>query len=401
LYEFQDSEKSVSIKENKTYRDIRPIAASLLGAIFLTLWSACGEKPTRTPPPPPKVTVVQPVRKSVIDYLEITGNTQAFQKVQLVARVAGYLEKVLIQDGQMVKKGQTLFLIQQDTYQYALHQAEGQISLQKAQIEYAEKQLARYSHLLEPKAASQMDVDNWRFQRDSAQANLKVAEAARDLAKLNLIYTEVRAPFDGRVDRRLVDPGDLVGSGGNTVLTELSQIDPIYAYFTISDLDLTRLMKSTKGIPQQSEAEKRPVFVGLPSEEGYPHQGQLDFIATSLNTTTGTLLLRGVLPNPEGKILPGLFARVRVPLETERQALVVPQEAVDQDQVGAHVLTVDENNLVKRISVKTGVVFDQSQVIEEGLTGSEWVIVKGHLRAVVGRQVTPERGTLAQGRSGS
>jgi RND family efflux transporter MFP subunit len=388
-------------KENKTYRDIRPIAASLLGAVFLTLWSACGERPTRTPPPPPKVTVVQPVQKSVIDYLEVTGNTQAFQKVQLVARVAGYLEKVLIQDGQMVKKGQTLFLIQQDTYQYALHQAEGQISLQKAQIEYAEKQLARYSHLLEPKAASQMDVDNWRFQRDSAQANLKVAEAARDLAKLNLIYTEVRAPFDGRIDRRLVDPGDLVGSGGNTVLTELSQIDPIYAYFTISDLDLTRLMKSTKGIPQQSEAEKRPVFVGLPSEEGYPHQGQLDFIATSLNTTTGTLLLRGVLPNPEGKILPGLFARVRVALETERKALVVPQEAVDQDQVGAHVLTVDENNLVKRISVKTGAVFDQSQVIEEGLTGSEWVIVKGHLRAVVGRQVTPERVALAQGRSGS
>ena len=391
----------MSFRKNRNNRRIRFVATSLFLIFFPTLWSACGEKATRTPPPPPKVTVVQPVRKSVTDYLEVTGNTQAFQKVQLVARVAGYLEKVLIQDGQMVKKGQTLFLIQQDTYQYVLHQAEGQISLQKAQIEYAEKQLARYSHLLEPKAASQMDVDNWRFQRDSAQANLKVAEAARDLAKLNLIYTEVRAPFDGRIDRRLVDPGDLVGSGGNTVLTELSQIDPIYAYFTISDLELTRLMKSTKGIPQQSEAEKRPVFVGLPSEEGYPHQGQLDFIATSLNTTTGTLLLRGVLPNPEGKILPGLFARVRVPLETERQALVVPQEAVDQDQVGAHVLTVDENNLVKRISVKTGAVFDQSQVIEEGLTGSEWVIVKGHLRAVVGRQVTPERGTLAQGRSGS
>lgn len=391
----------MSFRKNRNYRQIRLVAASLFWMVSLILFSACGEKATRTPPPPPKVTVVQPVRKSVTDYLEVTGNTQAFQKVQLVARVAGYLEKILFQDGQMVKKGQSLFLIQQDTYQYALHQAEGQISLQKAQIEYAEKQLARYSHLLEPKAASQMDVDNWRYQRDSAQANLKAAEAARDLAKLNLIYTEVRAPFDGRIDRRLVDPGDLVGSGGNTVLTELSQIDPIYAYFTISDLDLTRLMKSTKGIPQQSEAGKRPVFVGLPSEEGYPHQGELDFIATSLNTTTGTLLLRGVLPNPEGKMLPGLFARVRVPLETERQALVVPQEAVDRDQLGAHVLTVDERNLVRRTAVKPGAVVDQSQVIEEGLTGSEWVIVKGHLRAVAGRQVTPERATLAQGRSGS
>ena len=391
----------MGINENKTYRALRPIAASLLWALFLTLWSACGEKATRTPPPPPKVTVVQPVRKSVTDYLEVTGNTQAFQKVQLVARVAGYLEKVLFQDGQMVKQGQTLFIIQQDTYQYALRQAEGQISLQKAQIEYAEKQLARYSNLLEPKAASQMDVDNWRFQRDSAQANLKVAEAARDLAKLNLIYTEVNAPFDGRIDRRLVDPGDLVGSGGNTVLTELNQIDPIYTYFTISDLDLTRLMKSTKGFPRQAGAEKRPVFVGLPSEDGYPHQGELDFIATSLNTTTGTLILRAVMPNPEGKVLPGLFARVRLPLETERQALVVPPEAVDQDQAGAHVLAVDEKNLVKRIPVKPGALVGQSQVIEEGLTGSEWIIVKGHLRAVVGRPVVPERGSLDQGRSGS
>ena len=195
------------------------------------------------------MTVAQPVRRVVTDSLELTGNTQAIYTVQLVARVAGYLEKVLFQDGQLVKKGQPLFLIQQNTYEASLRQAEAQILLQQAQLEYAQKQLERFSNLLPNNAASQTDVDNWRYQRDSARANLQAAQAQRDLAQLNLDYTTVTAPFDGRIDRRLQDPGNLVGSGGNTVLAQLSQIDPIYVYFNISDLDLARLLKSTHGIP--------------------------------------------------------------------------------------------------------------------------------------------------------
>lgn len=369
-------------------------------AVFLVLLAGCEKRAPNAPPPPPKVTVTQPVQRVLTDYLELTGNTQAIYTVQLVARVAGYLEKIFFQDGQIVKKGQPLFLLQQNTYEANLQQAEAQILLQKAQLDYAQIQLDRYSNLLPQKAASQTDVDNWRYQRDSARANLKAAEAQRDLAKLNLSYTQITAPFDGRIDRRLQDPGNLVGAGENTVLAQINQIDPIYVYFNISDLDLARLIKSTHGIPGQAEAQKWPIFAGLPNEEGHPHQGHLDFAAISLTTTTGTLLMRGVFSNPAGKILPGLYARVRVPVE-KKAAFLVPEVAVGNDQQGSYVFIVNEKNVVERRSVKTGPVVDNLRGIEEGLNGKEWVIVKGLLRAAPGRQVTPEREGLAPSGPGS
>jgi RND family efflux transporter MFP subunit len=379
-------------KKNSTFWGIQGASAWTISLMLLILPVACKEK-APAPPPPPAVTVAQPVRKVVTDYLELSGNTQAIYTVQLVARVAGYLEKVFFEDGQVVKKGQTLFLIQQNTYQDTLRQTEAQVLLQKAQLEYAEKQLIRYSDLLQQKATSQENVDNWRNQRDSAQANLKAAEAARHLAKLNLGYTEVTAPFDGRIDRRLVDPGNLVGTSGNTVLAQLNQIDPIYIYFNISDLDLAHLMKEAHWTPGKTETKQWPVFAGLTSETGYPHKGYLDFAAISLTPTTGTLLLRGVFSNPDGKILPGLYSRIRVPVK-KGPTLLVPQEAIGYDQRGSYVLIVNEHNAVQRVSVKTGTSVDHLQAIEEGLTGKEWVVIKGVQKAIPGRQVTPEKQEL-------
>jgi RND family efflux transporter MFP subunit len=360
--------------------------------MFLISLADCEEKPKAkpAPPPPPAVTVVQPVQGRVMDYLELTGNTQAVITVQLFARVAGYLEKVFFKDGQMVKKNQLLFLIQQNTYQDSLRQAEGAILLQKAQLDYAQTQLERYSNLLQQNAAAKSDVDNWRYQRDSARANLVTAEANRDLAKLNLEYTEVRAPFVGRIDRRLVDPGNLVGSPQPTVLAQLSQIDPIYVYFTVSDLDLGRLTEEAHWKPGQAQAKTMPVHMGLPNENGYPHRGYLDFAATTLTPTTGTLLMRGIFVNPDGKILPGLYARVRVPVE-KKAVFLVPEVAIGNDQQGSYVFVVNEKNVVERRSVKTGPRVDDLRGITEGLEGKEWVIVKGLLKAAPGRQVTPER----------
>jgi len=360
--------------------------------VFILIAGCKAKKPA--PPPPPKVTVKHPEQRTVTDYLELSGNTQAINTVQLVARVPGYLEKVFFHDGQMVKKGQMLFLIQQNTYEAKLQQAEGQVLTQKAQLEYAGNQFIRYSALLPEKAAAQSDVDNWRYQRDAARANLKTAEAQRDLARLDLSYTQVAAPFDGRIDRRLQDPGNLVGAdASNSVLAQFNQIDPIYVYFTISDMDLARLIKSAQGIPGSGSPKKWPVFIGLTDEKEYPHQGHLDFASISLAPTSGTLLMRGVFSNPTGRILPGLFATVRVPLE-KKAAFLLPEAGIGNDQQGDYVLVVNERHIVERRPVKTGPTIDNMRVIEEGLNGREWVITNGILKAAPGRQVTlvPENG---------
>ncbi len=375
--------------KKETSHPMRGLPVWLVVPMLFVFVPGCGEKPKQQPPPPPKVTVAQPVQRVVTDDLELTGNTQAIYTVQLVARVAGYLEKVLFQDGQIVKKGQPLFLIQQNTYQDNLQQAEAAVLQYRAQLAYAKAQFTRYSNLVQEKAGSQSDVDNWHYQRDNAQANLRSAEAQRALAKLNLSYTDVRAPFDGRMDRRLKDPGNLVGSGENTVLAQINQIDPMYVYFNISDVDLARLLKGRHGIPGPTDAQKWPVFLGLPSEEGYPHRGYLDFAAISLTTTTGTLLMRGIFSNPDGQILSGLYARVRVPVE-QRAAFLVPEVAIGHDQQGSYLFVVNEKNVVERRSVKTGPAVDSLRAIDEGLKGTERVIVNGLLRAAPGRHVTPE-----------
>ncbi|MHC1724963.1 MAG: efflux RND transporter periplasmic adaptor subunit [Syntrophobacteraceae bacterium] len=371
----------------------KKIAWVLLSLLLLFCY-ACEQKSPPAPPPPPKVTVSNPVRENVTDYLEFTGNTQAANSVQLRARVEGYLGSVFFRDGDLVKKDQLLFLIQQNTFLARLQQAEGNVQTQRALLDHAKIEFARFTRLYQQKAAAETDVENWRYQRDSAQAALLSAEAQRDLAKLDLGYTWVTAPFAGRIDRRLVDPGNLVGSGGSTVLAEMTQVDPLYVYFTGSETDIPPEITGAKQLsavhPNRSK-EKLTIHVGLAGEEGYPHEGFMDFASTTVSSTTGTLLLRGILPNPDGRILPGQFARIRLSAGDEKPALLVPQTAVGFDQLGSFVMVVNQDNKVERRNVKTGAQKQGFYVITQGLTGSESVIVKGLLRAVPGRQVTPEQ----------
>ncbi len=364
-------------------------AVAILPCLLLLFASAC-EKQAPPKLPPPKVTVSQPVRQTVTDHLDYSGNTRAVNTVQLRARVEGILEKVLFRDGDVVKKDQLLFIIQPNTYEARLQQAEGSVQTQKTLLAHAQRELIRYTGLLGQKAAAETDVENWRFQRDSAQAALITAEAQRDLARLDLGYTQITAPFTGRIDRRLVDPGNLVGAGSATVLAEITQTDPLYVYFNVSETDAATIRAVSGASQGKGRSPQHPVFMGLTGEEGHPHEGVLDFRSTSVDPGTGTLLVRGVFHNPDGTILPGQFARVRVPVGTERDAILVPRVAVGFDQLGSFVLVVNGQSIVERRPVTTGPVEDSMIVIESGLDPEAKVVVKGLLKARPGQPVSTE-----------
>lgn len=378
------------------------IAALGMAAAFLCSGVACEQKHTFVPPPPPGVTVCKPVQKAVNFYSDFTGNTQAVNTVQLVARVEGYLEQVLFKDGDMVKKGQSLFIIQQDTYQAKVQQAEATLATSKAQLEYADTEFARFSQLFKQNAAAATDVSNWKYQRDSAQASVSSAQANLVLAKLNLGYTKVTAPFTGRIDRRLKDPGNLVGTGGNTALANINQIDPIYVYFTINENDLLNVLnKKRKDAGIDDKEPDLPVMMGLAEDEGFPHEGRFDFASISLDPQSGTLLLRASFPNPDGSVLPGMFARLRVPSLKKTDVIMVPEIAIGADQLGRYVLVVDEKNIVERRGIREGNKVDDYRVIKKGLKGDEWVVVNGLLEAIPGHPVNPARQQTPDEQSGS
>ena len=362
--------------------------------IFVNLAGlGCRADPGNSTPVPTTVSVAKPIIQGVTEYLSFTGNTAASDSVTLVARVEGYLDRVHFKDGAPVKAGDLLFTIQQDQYKAQIQQANAQVAAQEAALAHAKDELARYTGLFKEEAAAQTQVDHWRYERDSAAAALLSAQAQVELAKLNLAYTQIKAPFDGRIGRHLVDPGNVVGAAGvRTSLAEIERIDPLYVYFTVNERDLLRIIEHRKQTSAPPIAERQiPVFFGLSNEEGYPHEGRVDFASISVAPTTGTLQARGIFRNPDRSVLPGLFVRVRVPALEKKDALLVPGDAVSFDQQGEYVLVVNDKNIVERRGVKTGSQAGGMLVIADGLKPNDRIIVEGILQAIPGRAVKPQQ----------
>jgi membrane fusion protein, multidrug efflux system len=388
-------------KQRSSVRWCRDAARLLMVVGMLGAVAGCRETSNGSAAPPPTVTVAKPSTEAVTDYLNFTGNTAPSNSATVVARVEGFLEKVHFTDGSRVKKGDLLFTIQQDQYKAQLQQAQAGLASQQAALRHATTELTRFSALLKEDAATQTQVDQWRYQKESAEAGILNAQAQVELAKLNLSYTTVRAPFGGRVGRHLVNPGNVVGAmGQQTTLAQIDQIDPIYVYFTINERDLLRVIQHQKpaGGPTL-EQRQVPVYFGLANEDGFPHKGRLDFASINVAPTTGTLQLRGIFPNSDRSVLPGLFARVRIPTIQQRDALLVPGDAVSFDQQGEYVLVVNKQNVVVRRGVKTGPQVGERLVIQEGLKPDDLLIVEGILQAIPGRTVNPQPAAASVPRS--
>lgn len=365
------------------------VRAVSLGFASLVL-SACDQN-TFVAPPPQKVEVVVPVQRNITRFLEATGNASAFNNVDLVARVQGFLQTINYQDGAFVTKGTTLFTIEPDTYQLKLQQAQAAQTGAEASTKQAKADFKRQSDLVARQVISQATLDQSTAARENAQANLQQAQINTKIAAVNVGYTNVSAPFDGVVSTHLVSVGELVGVSSPTQLATIVQLDPIYVNFNVSEQDVLRVREEARrrGLTM-SDIRQLPIEVGLQTETGYPHKGKLDYVAPSVDASTGTLLVRGVLPNPDRTLLPGFYVRIRVPIDQQADALLVPDSALGSDQAGRYVLIVNADNVVEQRKVVTGALDAGLRVIDSGLKPDDRVIVAGLLRAIPGQKVDPQ-----------
>ncbi len=375
-----------------------PVRAVLVAIGALALAACNGSKNAYVPPPPAKVVVAQPLQRPVTLYFELTGNTQAFNSVDLVARVQGYLESIDYKDGAFVTKGTQLFGIERDVYQAQLDQANAALVTAEATRAYNQSEYQRQSTLGRQDFASQATVQQWRSNVDQAAGSVASAKAQIELAEINLRYTNVLAPFDGVVTNHLVDVGSLVGVSGPTKLATIVQTDPLYVYFNLSEPQVLTIKENNAkaGLPfRTADLSSIPVDIGLQGEEGYPHKGHMDYAAPQVDQSTGTLTVRAVFDNKDHTLLPGLFARVRTPFAHQDKALLTQNVAIGTSQEGSYVLVVGADNVVQRKIIKTGDREGQLRIIESGLDPSDWVVTEGIQRAFPGAKVEPQRTELA------
>ncbi len=347
--------------------------------------AGCGKHSTNTAPAPPVVSVVQPIAREVIEWDEYIGRLESPESVDIRARVSGYLDKVHFKEGKEVKKGDLLFTIDRRPYQAEYDRAEADHQRAENQADLAKNDADRAARLIATKAISEEDFDTKNKTYYSALAAVKSAEAALESAKLNLEFTEIHAPIEGRISRALVTEGNLVSGGvsgaGASLLTTIVSLDPLYLYGDADERAILKYIRLSKEGTRDSARNKNiPAEAALADETGFPHKGFMDFVDNRVDPNTGTLRARGVFPNTDHSLSPGFFARVRIPGSGKYQALLLPDRALGSDQAQKFVYVVNAEKKVEFRPIKIGPMIDGLRVVKEGLKPGEQVIVEGLLR---------------------
>jgi RND family efflux transporter MFP subunit len=388
VYPFQESE--ALMRYRSTF-----LAGSALVLGFCLGLTGCARAPAEAPVAAPiPVTVSYAVEREVTDYADFTARTAAVDSVEVRAHVWGYLDKVNFKEGALVKKGDILFELDPRPYQAMLDQAKAKVRQDEAQLAFDEAEYQRNLRLVRTQTVSRSELDKSLAARDVDFANIAADNAVVASRQLDLDYTKVRAPVSGRASRYVVTVGNLIQSGdqsGGTLLTTIVSVDPIYAYYDVDERTVQRISQLIRdGKVKWDNNTQWPVSLGLATEQGFPHQGTVNFVDNQVNPKTGTLRVRGVFPNKDEALTPGFFARVRVPIGPPHKALLVSDRALDNDQ-GQKILYVvnDKNEVVSR-SVRLGALHDGLRAIDDGLKPGERVIVKGLQLVRPGISVEPK-----------
>jgi RND family efflux transporter MFP subunit len=376
---------------------VRVVVALAPGLLFGL--AGCTRGPAEAPPAAPTpVAVSYPVEKEVTDYAEFTARTAAVDSVQVRAHVWGYLDKVCFKEGALVKKGDILFELDPRPYQALLDQARAKVTQDEAQLAFDEAEYRRYQSLVATRAVSRSDLDKIAAARGVDQANIEADKAVVAARLLDLEYTKVLAPVGGRTSRYIVTVGNLIQSGdqgGGTLLTTIVSVDPMYAYFDVDEHTVLRVRKLVREGKADSPREGPvPVWLGLANEEGFPHQGTIDFVDNQVNPGTGTMRLRGVFPNKEQVLAPGFFGRVRALIGRPHKALLVSERALDTDQGQKIVYVVNDQSEVVTRPVQLGALHDGLREIVGGLAPGERVVVDGLQQIRPGETVEPQLQTM-------
>src|SRR6266446_5951563 len=389
---------SPAIEQDITWAKRLHIGSERLIVVALSLWLAgCNnQQPAAQGPPPAEVTVSKPEQKEVVNWNEFTGRTTAVKLVTVTPRVSGYIVDIPFKEGDIVRKGDLLFQIDPRPYQDAYDQAVGQLQQAQANQQLQDVTFERQQRLRETGVIAKEDYDTALSNKNQAAAQVVSAQAARSSAQLNLEFTHVTSPIDGRVSRQLVNIGNLV-QADSTPLTTVVSIDPIYAYFSMDELAALSYQRLIlEGKVASSQDGKVSIHLQLQDETGFPHEGTIDFSDNSFDSSTGTLLIRGSFPNTDGFLTPGNFVRVRVASSPKYDALLVADRAIGSDQDQSFVYVVDSKNVARLRHITTGQLAEGLRVVKSGLQPDEAVIINGIIKVHPNSVVKPQLGTMEQ-----